>query len=108
MIDSESLTSYCFDEMNDTSLPNVNTQELLNLMIEIKDFKTAYGQPANLSNIISQAFNQIKSNPQSYKKWSHLIYYEVIINNVTVALQLESEDFNLSASQYVNQLKIDV
>lgn len=108
MIDSESLTSYCFDEMNDTSLPNVNTQELLNLMIEIKDFKTAYGQPANLSNIISQAFNQIKSNPQSYKKWSHLIYYEVIINNVTVALQLESEDFNCNASQYVNQLKIDV
>lgn len=108
MIDSESLTSYCFDEMNNTSLPNVNTQELLNLMIEIKDFKTAYGQPANLSNIITQAFNQIRSNPQSYKKWSHLIYYEVIINNITVALQLESEDFNLSASQYVNQLKIDV
>lgn len=108
MIDSEKVSSYCFNELDNIALPDVPTQDLLNLMIEVKNFKTEYENPVVLNNIISQAFNQIKSNPQSYKKWSHLIYYEVIINNITVALQLELEDFNLSASQFVNQLKIDI
>ena len=101
MIESTQQNSECYDEINNEYLGNVKTQDLLNLMIQIRDFKQEYQQEINLKNIIGQAFNQIKSNPQSYKKWSHLIYYEMLVNNITVTLQLEPEDFNLSSNDYV-------
>ena len=89
------------------SQETLRSGDLLNLMIQIRDFKQEYQQENNLKNIIGQAFNQIKSNPQSYKKWSHLIYYEVLVNNITVTLQLEPEDFNLSSIDYVNQINLN-
>ena len=107
MIESTQQNSECYDEINNEYLGNVKTQDLLNLMIQIRDFKQEYQQEINLKNIIGQAFNQIKSNPQSYKKWSHLIYYEVLVNNITVTLQLEPEDFNLSSIDYVNQINLN-
>ncbi len=107
MIESTQQNSECYDEINNEYLGNVKTQDLLNLMIQIRDFKQEYQQEINLKNIIGQAFNQIKSNPQSYKKWSHLIYYEMLVNNITVTLQLEPEDFNLSSNDYVNQINLN-
>lgn len=107
MIESTQQNSECYDEINNEYLGNVKTQDLLNLMIQIRDFKQEYQQEINLKNIIGQAFNQIKSNPQSYKKRSHLIYYEMLVNNITVTLQLEPEDFNLSSNDYVNQINLN-
>ena len=86
---------------------SVKTQELLDFMIQIRNFKQEYQEQNNLKNIVSQAFIKIKSNPQSYKKWNHLIYYDVAINDILVSLQLEDVDFNLSSNDYVNQLNMN-
>lgn len=106
MIGSEQLTSDCFDEMNNENLGSVSTQELLNLMIQIRDFKQLYQNPYNLKNLVGQAFNTIKSSPNNYKTAPHSdFYYSITISDIYISLVLESGDFNLSESDYTNQLQ---
>jgi len=75
-------------------------------MSEIKSFKEYYQIPANIKNIIGQAFEVIKSNPQSYKRWPNSnVDFCTTIKNIFISLVLTSHDLNLSKSEYLNQLK---
>jgi len=105
-IDSDSLLSKCFDETKDKTLPDVYTQDLLNLMIEIKNFKTQYNEnPTILKSIIGQAFSSIKSNPNNYQKNPNSnIRFAITIDNIYLTLVLEPGDFNMSESEYLIQL----
>lgn len=105
MIDSDPINSKCEDEMNGEILPDVQTSSLLNLMIEIKNFKAQYQNPTNLRNIVGQAFTNIKSNPNNYKRFPNSdFYFATTINAIYITLVLEPEDLNLTEREYVNQL----
>jgi hypothetical protein len=108
-IDSNPLLSKCFDETRNKSLPDVPTQNLLNLMIQIKKFKTQYHQNSeNLKNIIKQAFSSIKSNPNNYKKYPNSdIRFAITIDNIYLTLVLEPNDLNLTDDDFLSQLDID-
>lgn len=106
MIGSEQVNSDCFDDMNNENLGSVSTQALLNLMIEIRDFKQFYQNPNNLKNIVGQAFNTIKSNPNNYKRFPNSDFHFIVtINDIYITLILDPEDFNLSQNEYTNQLQ---
>lgn len=108
MIDSGQINSKCVDQINNTILPDIPTISFLNLMIENKKFKEQYQNSINLKNIIEQAFTNIKSNPNNYKRWSNSNSdFSTTINNVFISLVLKPKDFNLSKSEYVNQLRIN-
>lgn len=106
MIDSEQVNSDCFDDTNNENLGSVSTQALLNLMIEIRDFKQHYQNSNNLKNLVGQAFNAIKSDPNNYKRFPNSdFHFIVIINDIYITLILNPEDFNLSQNEYTNQLQ---
>lgn len=107
MINSGHLVSTCFNEFDQESLPSVPTQDLLDFVIEAKNFKEFYVNLNNLKDLVGQAFNTIKSNPTAYKAFSNSnVDFSVTINDVVILLTLSEQDFNLSQSQYVNQLKV--
>ncbi|KRD06316.1 hypothetical protein ASE21_19285 [Flavobacterium sp. Root901] len=106
VIDSDSINSKITDEINGVTLSNTSTISLLNLMVEIKNFKEQYQIPSNLKNIIGQAFETIKSNPHNYKRWpTSDTDFSTTIDNVYVSLVLTSDDLNLPKNEYLNQLK---
>lgn len=105
-IDSDSILSKCFDEIENKPLPDVPTQYLLNLMTQIKNFKTHYYEnPTDLKNIIGKAFSLIKSNPNNYKRYPNSnIRFAITIDDIYISLVLEPNDFNLSESDFLSQL----
>jgi hypothetical protein len=106
MIDSDPINSKCVDEMNNEILPDISTISFLNLMIENKSFKEHYQNNNNLKNIIGQAFTAIKANPNNFRRWSTSNEdFSITLNEIFVSLVLAPEDFNLSETEYVNQLK---
>jgi len=108
MIDSDPMNSKCTDEINGKNLSNVLTSSLLNLMIEIKNFKVQYQNSNNLKSIIGQAFEIIKSNPNNYKRWpTSDTDFSTTLNNIYISLVLTHDDLNLSKDEYINQLKTD-
>jgi hypothetical protein len=106
MIESYQNSSMCYNEMEQKSLPNVSTIDLLNLMNQIKTFKEQYENPINLKSIVGQAFNTIKGNPNNYKKYNNSIYhFTILLEDISITLVLEPNDFNLSNIEYINQLQ---
>jgi hypothetical protein len=107
-ISSDPEMSDCFNEMDQVPLPSVPTQDLLNLMVEIKNFKQVYEDPDHLNDIVGQAFTAIKSNPNSHKKYPNSDdFFQAIINGMEIILTLAPGDFNLTESEYVSQLKVE-
>lgn len=108
-IDSDPLLSKCFDEMQGKALPDVSTQDLLNLMTEIKNFKTQYLEnPIMIKSIIAQAFSSIKSNPNNYQKHPNSnLRFAITIDGIYITLVLEPSDFNMTESEYLIQLDIE-
>jgi hypothetical protein len=106
MIESYQNSSMCYNEMEQKSLPNVSTIDLLNLMNQIKTFKEQYENPINLKSIVGQAFNTIKGNPNNFKLNPNSEYFfQITLNEILILLTLESNDFNLTETEYVNQLQ---
>ena len=106
MIDSEKVNSVCFYDTNNENLGSVSTQALLKLMIEIRDFKQHYQNSNNLKNVVGQAFNAIKSDPNNYKRFPNSDFHFIVtINDIYITLILNPEDFNLSQNEYTNQLQ---
>jgi len=84
----------------------VSTLGLRDFLIELKNFKEQCYAGDYYKTIIGQAFTAIKANPLQYKRWpTSDIYYLITLNNITFTLVLEPNDFNLTESQYVAQLK---
>ncbi|WP_294315862.1 hypothetical protein [uncultured Chryseobacterium sp.] len=84
----------------------VSTIGLRNFLIELKNFKEQCLTGDYYKIIIGQAFTAIKANPSQYKRWATSdLYYLITLNNITITLVLEPNDFNLSVGQYVAQLK---
>jgi hypothetical protein len=106
MIDSDPINSKCADQMSNEILPDVLTISFLNLMMENKKFKEHYQNHTNLKDIIGQAFTTIKANPNNFKRWpTSNIVFSITLNEIFVSLVLVPEDFNLTETEYVNQLK---
>lgn len=77
-------------------------------LIELKNFKEQCATVDYYKSIIGQAFTAIKANPTQYKRWpTSNIDYLITLNNITFSLVLQPDDFNLTESQYVAQLKRD-
>ncbi|MBS7253507.1 hypothetical protein [Flavobacterium branchiicola] len=104
MVDSDPEGSLCKDE-NDIELADVPNSVMINLLLEIKNFKTQYQNTTNLKNIVGQAFTIIKSNPNAYKRFPNSdFHFATTINDVYITLILEQNDLNLTESLYINQL----
>jgi hypothetical protein len=92
-----------FDKVERYEVP---TSGLRDFLIELKKFKEQCRAGDYYETIIGQAFTAINANPLQYKRWpTSDIYYLITLNNITVTLVLEPNDFNLTESQYVAQLK---
>jgi hypothetical protein len=76
-------------------------------LIELKNFKEQCLSGDYYKTIVGQAFTQIKNNPSGTKKWVHGTHYGIVINGKIVSLNLSEDDFNLTESQYIAQLKRD-
>jgi hypothetical protein len=77
-------------------------------LIELKNFKEQCLAGNHYKTIVGQAFTAIKANPSQYKEWpTSDIDFSIIINNISFSLVLEPNDFNLTESQYMAQLKRD-
>jgi hypothetical protein len=76
-------------------------------LIELKNFKEQCLAGDQYKTIVGQAFTAIKANPSGTKKWAHGSHYETVINGKIVSLNLSEDDFNLTESQYMAQLKRD-
>ncbi|SHF45485.1 hypothetical protein SAMN05443633_104280 [Chryseobacterium arachidis] len=85
--------------------PQVPTIGLRNFLIELKKFKEQCLTKDYYKVIIGQAFTAIKANPLQYKRWTTSdLYYLITLNNITITLVLEPDDFDLSVGQYITQL----
>ena len=96
--------SHCRDEIMDEVYDDIPTQTLLDFMIELKNHKQQYQNIGNLNSIVGQAFSQIKNNPSGTKKWAQGTYYEVVINNIIILLNLSEADLDLDVNTYLSQL----
>ncbi|UUF15229.1 MULTISPECIES: hypothetical protein [Flavobacterium] len=106
MIDSSPEISFCENDLDKETLPDVPTISLLKLMIEIQKIKTEYQNPDNLKKIIGQVFAIIKSDPDNHRRWTESdTDFAVTINDVYIVLVLVSEDFDLTVEEYVSQLQ---
>ncbi len=84
----------------------VSTISLRNFLTELKNFKEQCQAGDYYKTIIGQAFTAVKANPSQYKRWATSdLDYLITLNNITIMLVLEANDFNLSTGQYVAQLK---
>lgn len=103
-VESEPALSVCRD-YDEEVIAEVPTVSLKNLMLEVKSFKEYCQQSDNYKTILGQAFSTIKSNPSQYKRWAESdVDFGITINNVFIGLVLESSDFNLTETQFINQL----
>ncbi|WPO81237.1 hypothetical protein SD427_10735 [Chryseobacterium sp. JJR-5R] len=83
----------------------VSTLSLRNFLIELKNFKEQCQAGDYYKTIIGQAFTAVKANPSQYKRWpTSDLDYLITLNNITIALVLEANDFSLSTGQYLAQL----
>lgn len=86
----------------------VSTLSLRNFLIELKSFKEQCQAGDYYKTIIGQAFTAVKADHSQYKRWAtHDLHYLITLNNITITLVLEANDFNLSVGQYITQLKKD-
>ncbi len=77
-------------------------------LIELKNFKEQCAAGDYYKTIIGQAFTAIKANPSQFKSWATSDKdFSITINNITFNLFFDLNDFNLTESQYVAQLKRD-
>lgn len=75
-------------------------------LIELKNFKEQCLNNDYYKTIISQAFTAIKANPTQFKSWATSNKdFSITLNNITFNLFLDLNDFNLTESQYIAQLK---
>lgn len=94
-----------YDKAEQTQVPTIS---LRNFLIELKNFKEQCQVGDYYKTIIGQAFTTIQANPSQYRRWvTSDLYYLITLNNITITLALETNDFNLSVGQYVAQLKND-
>ena len=84
-----------------------STISFRDFLIEIKNFKEQCLSGDYYKTMVGKAFSAIKANPSGTKKWVHGSHYEIEINGKIVSLNLTEDDFNLTESQYVAQLKRD-
>jgi hypothetical protein len=92
-----------YDKVEQTQ---VSTISLRNFLIELKNFKEQCQAGDYYKTIIGQAFTAVKANPSQYKRWATSdLDYLITLNNITITLVLEANDFNLSVGQYLAQLK---
>ena len=106
MIDSRPEISYCFNEIEQEKLPDVFTQDLLNLILQIRGFKELYSNPENLKKIVGQAFTMIKSNTAAYKLFTNsTAHFRITIDGVQITLTLLPEAFDLTESEYTEKIK---
>lgn len=104
MVDSDPEGSLCKDE-NDNELADIPNSTMLNLLTEIKNFKEQYQNSGTLKNIVGQAFNIIKSDPNNHKRFPNSdFHFATTIDNIYITLILEQNDLNLTGSEYVTQL----
>lgn len=88
-----------------TERPQVPTIGLRNFLIELKKFKEQCQARDYYKVIIGEAFTAVKANPSQYKRWATSdLDYLITLNNITITLVLEPDDFDLSVDQYITQL----
>ncbi|KIX22045.1 hypothetical protein SY27_05085 [Flavobacterium sp. 316] len=108
MVDSDFEGSLCTD-YDGIEVGDIPTNLMKDLMEEIKSFKHEYEDLTNLRSLITQAFSDIKLNPNNYKMLSNSeYYYSIVKNDIYITLILTQEDLNLSSVQYVNQISLDI
>lgn len=102
--DTSILTDLIFGE----KLPEVPTEWLLSQMKAWQAFLQEYRNQEKLTKTIASAFKIIVCSPYKYKSYETGAYYEVMIDNVNVTLQLleEEGDFKLSVEDYLNQIRL--
>ncbi|MBW1654581.1 hypothetical protein [Flavobacterium quisquiliarum] len=84
----------------------VSTIGLRDFLIELKKFKEQCLAGDDYKAIIGEAFATIKVNPSKYKRWpTSDTHFLITLNNIIFSLVLESNDFNLTQTQYVAQLE---
>ena len=84
----------------------VSTISLRNFLIELKNFKEQCQSGDYYKTIIGEAFTAVKADPSQYKRWATSdLDYLITLNNITINLVLEANDFNLSTGQYIAQLE---
>jgi hypothetical protein len=106
-VESDSSISGC-EDLDGNEIAEVSTLSLKNLMLEVKSLKEYCHQADNYKTIIAQAFSAIKINPSQYKRWSESdVDFGITINNVFVSLVLESSDFTLTETAFINQLNVN-
>lgn len=105
LVSSYPTISTCVNDLQGVDLGSFPTTSLLNLMIQIKQFKETYQIVSNLNAIVGDAFTSIKNNPQNYIRYEDTNFYWIDINDVKITLTLLPDDFNLSETQYVSQLE---
>lgn len=99
---SRAVTSSCRNDSEGTALPEVPTAFLLELMVEIRDFKQEYEDTVVLQDILHRAFAGIKADPLQYR--TDTGYYDIQIEGVAISLQLSDSDFELMEGAFLNQL----
>ncbi len=84
----------------------VSTIGLRDFLIELKRFKEQCLADDYYKAIVGEAFAAIKANPLKYKRWSTSdTDFLITLNDIIFSLILQSNDFNLTQSQYVAQLE---
>ncbi|MFD1605427.1 hypothetical protein ACFSJW_02410 [Flavobacterium artemisiae] len=84
----------------------VSTIGLRDFLVELKKFKEQCLAGDHYKVIVGEAFTAIKAKPLKYKRWTTSdTDFLITLNNIIFSLKLESNDFNLTQSQYITQLE---
>ena len=96
--------SKCTDTIHTADFADISTAYLLTYMRQLLAFKEQYSDATALNSILGRAFQLVKNDPSTFKKWENGTYYETAIDGLLINLNLSDADFILSATEYADQI----